>query len=173
MKVRIDRKKRIWLLWAVPVLTAVALGGAQGAPAMGRGPGNGPPFLMRLELSEAQKAELRQKLPPLQAEQKALQERMDAMRPRLQSLRQAESFDEQAVRQVFQEMAPLMEDMAVQRARFMFAVKAVLTPEQLAKIEARRAERPGRRGAMRARQAAMWDTWLQMPAAGSSGAGQP
>ena len=41
LKVRIDRKKRIGLFWAVPVLTALALGGAQGAPAMGRGPGNG------------------------------------------------------------------------------------------------------------------------------------
>jgi protein CpxP len=171
MKARMDGEKRVAVILAVGVLAALLAVGIQGVQAMGRG--GGLRLLMQLDLSDAQKAELRQQLPQLRAEREALQGQVDALRQRMQALMEAESFDEQAVRQAFREMAPLMEDMAVQRARFLFAVKAVLTPKQIAKVKTRRIDWQARRGVSRDLQAEMLETWLQMPAGGAPGAGQP
>lgn len=168
MSIRIDGKKRGAVILAAGVLAAMAVLGTQAVQAMGRGgQGGGLRMLMQLDLSDAQKAALRQQLPRLHAEREAMQGQIDELRQRMLALMEAETFDEQQVRQTFRELTPLMEDMAVQRARFLFAVKAVLTPEQIAKVKARQADWQDRRGERRAFQAEMLETWLQMPAAGT------
>ncbi|MGD9098019.1 MAG: Spy/CpxP family protein refolding chaperone [Desulfobacterales bacterium] len=153
------------------VLALIALVGVGGVYAFGhRGPGGhgggfgGLKMLMQLDLTDAQKSQIREVLPAFRAEKDRRQADHDAMRERMKALMEAERFDEDEVRLAFREMAPLMEDMAVSRLRFMHAVKAVLTPAQIAAVKERFMDRDSRRGEHRRMRESMMDTWLSMPA---------
>jgi Spy/CpxP family protein refolding chaperone len=123
---------------------------------------------MQLDLTDAQKARVRDMLPAYRAEKDARQEALQAKQQRMRALMEAEPFDENEVRQAFREIAPLMEDMAVLRGQFMHDIKSILTPEQIAAIKDKHLNRDNRRGEHRRMQRSMLDTWLNMPAGSES-----
>ena len=69
-------------------------------------------------------------------------------------------------------MAPIMEEMAVLRARFVFDLKDILSPEQVQRLQARREGARDRRHKHRQYRQEMMDTWLQMPADDSADAAE-
>jgi Spy/CpxP family protein refolding chaperone len=91
---------------------------------------------------------------------------MHAARETMHSLMTAEALDENGIRAASQDMAPIMEEMAVMRARFFFDLKGILTPEQVQQLQERhQGARERQRRHQHFRQE-MMDTWLQMPAEG-------
>jgi protein CpxP len=169
MAVKRQRMKTIGIV--AGVLALAVLVGAGGVYGWGHGgPGGhgggfgGLKMLMQLDLTDAQKAQVRELLPAFRAEKDRRQADRQAMRTRMKALVEAERFDENEVRLAFREMVPVMEDMAVTRVRFMHDVKAILTPAQIAQIEERMAGRENRRGEQRRLRESMMDTWLSMPA---------
>ncbi len=156
-------------------LALVALAWAGGVYAFGHGgPGGhgggfgGLKMLMQLDLSDDQKARIRGMLPAYRAEKDRRQGDLESLRERMRDLMEAERFEEDTVRQTFREMAPLMEDLAVLKVRFMHDVKTVLTPEQIAQVKERHMDREDRRGEHRRIRESMLDTWLSAPAGNES-----
>jgi len=123
-------------------------------------------MLWELDLSAEQKTAIRELLPAYREEKDALREKMHAARETMHTLMTADVLDEGGIRETARSMAPLMEEMAVLRARFVFDLKDVLTPEQVAKLQARRAGAMERRHQHRRFHEDMMDSWLQMPADG-------
>ena len=123
-------------------------------------------MLWELDLSAEQKTAIRELLPAYREEKDALREKMHAARETMHTLMTADVLDEGGIREAARSMAPLMEEMAVLRARFVFDLKDVLTPEQVAKLQARREGAMERRHQHRRFHGDMMDTWLQMPADG-------
>ncbi|MBL0716404.1 MAG: Spy/CpxP family protein refolding chaperone [Desulfosarcina sp.] len=167
----LELRKMAVLVIVAGMLVMVAGVGVRWAHAFGPGGhgGYGGGFgglklLMQLDLTDAQKARILAMLPRYRAEKDARQEELYAMRKRVQALMEADTYNEDEVRQAFREMAPLMEDMAVGRAQFMFDIKSVLTPEQIAFIKDKHANQQRRRGEHRKIRESMLDTWLQTPA---------
>jgi Spy/CpxP family protein refolding chaperone len=125
-------------------------------------------MLMQLDLTEAQKARIRDMLPAYRTAQDDREDALQAMRRQMRALVEADRFDENEVRQAFREMAPLMEDMAVLRMQFIHDIKSVLSPEQIARIKDRHMDRENRRGEHRRTRESMLDTWLSTPAGNAS-----
>lgn len=171
------RKRTSQVIVAGALVLTIAIG-AQWAHAFGRGGhgghgGHGGGFgglkmLMQLELTDAQKARIREMLPAYRAERDARQDALHAKRQEMRTLMEADSFDEEAVRQTFREMAPLMEDMAVLKGHFMHDIKSVLTPEQAASIKDKCPNKENRRGERRRIKESMLDTWLNTPVGSES-----
>lgn len=165
-----ERKMTIVAIVAGALVLTAAFG-VQWVHAFGRG-GNGGhgggwgrlEMLMQLDLTDTQKAQIREMLPAYRAEKEGLRDALHAKRQHMQTLMEADRLDEEAVRQTFREMAPLMEDMAVLGGRFRHDIKAVLTPEQVAAVLDRRLNREKRRGEHHRMRASMLDTWLNTPA---------
>jgi Spy/CpxP family protein refolding chaperone len=136
------------------------------------GGGDGMPLRMlwNLDLSPEQKAAIGQMLPAYRAEKDALREKMHTARQTMHALMTADALDENGIREASRTMAPIMEEMAVLRARFVFDFKDILSPEQVAQLQARREGGMERRHKHRQFRQDMMDTWLQMPAGGSMGA---
>jgi len=129
-------------------------------------------MLWNLDLSTEQKAAIGQLLPAYREEKDALRDKMHAARETMHTLMTAEALDENAVREASRAMAPIMEDMAVLRARFVFDLKDILSPEQVQQMQKRREGAMGRGHKHRQFHQEMMDTWLQMPADGSAGAAE-
>jgi protein CpxP len=139
---------------AVVVLAAGAtLAVAQPGPRRGfgeRGPGGpGGPFgavhvelLRGLDLSEAQREQVRTIVTSHREESQALQQRQQAAMRALQEA--TEGTDEAAIRQQGEAVGAVIADAAVLRSKVRAEVWAVLTPEQQAKAEQLRAERKAR-----------------------------
>jgi Spy/CpxP family protein refolding chaperone len=129
-------------------------------------------MLWNLDLSAEQKAAIGQMLPIYRAEKDALREKMHTARETLHTLMTADALDESGIRETSRAMAPIMEEMAVLQARFMFDLRGILSPEQVAKLQARREDARERWHARRRFRQDMMDTWLQMPTDGSPGAAE-
>ena len=125
-------------------------------------------MLWNLDLSTEQKAAIGQLLPAYRGEKDALRDKMHAARETMRTLMTAEALDEDAVREASRAMAPIMEDMAVLRAHFVFDLKDILSPEQVQQMQKRREGAMGRGQKHRHFRQEMMDTWLQMPADGSA-----
>ena len=69
-----------------------------------------------------------------------------ASRDELQKLARADKFDQAAVRRAADTQAKALSDMAVMRVQTQNQVRAVLTPEQKAKLDQMRQEHESRRG---------------------------
>ena len=69
-----------------------------------------------------------------------------ASREELDKLARADKFDQAAVRRAADTQAKALSDMAVMRVQTQNQVRAVLTPEQKAKLDQMRQERESRRG---------------------------
>ena len=120
----------------------------------GHGRGGGPGGMdghrlehlaLRLELSDGQRAELRQ---AFEARFEAGAETRRALFEARQELRRqihADGFDEEAVRQAAAAVAALEADAAVDRARQAQKLRQILTPDQVAELERMRDERGERR----------------------------
>ncbi len=136
----------------------------------GHGEGGGMPLKMlwNLDLSTEQKAAVHKLLPAYRTEKEALREKMHAARETMHAFMTADALDEDGIREASRNMAPIMEDMAVLRARFLFDLKDILSPEQVQKLRERHQGATHRREKNRRFRQEMMDTWLQMPAGDAS-----
>ncbi|MBD0369702.1 MAG: Spy/CpxP family protein refolding chaperone [Pyrinomonadaceae bacterium] len=129
-------------------------GGPRGerGPRGPRGPGGPIPFLRDLNLTDAQKAQVKQIVDNFEASTKELREKMRGLRgPEGDAL--SGTFDEAAVRSAAQARAAVQVELEVAHARMLSQVYNVLTAEQKAQLaerrqqfEQRRREGPGERG---------------------------
>ncbi|HEV7842348.1 MAG TPA: Spy/CpxP family protein refolding chaperone, partial [Pyrinomonadaceae bacterium] len=128
--------------------------GERGFGPRGGGPGGPIPFLRDLNLTDAQKAQVKQIVDNFEASTKELHEKMRNLRGGEMDVLKDGSFDEAAVRSAAQARAQVDVELEVARARMLSQVYAVLTPEQKAKLaerrqqfEQRRQQRDSERGA--------------------------
>ena len=165
------KPRRPIIVIATAILALAAGSAVHGVHAFGNGGHGGPhgggfgglKMLMQLDLTDAQKTRISELLPAYRAQKDARRASLRDMRRQMRVLIEAERFDEEAVRQTFREMAPLMEDMAVSRVQFMHDLKAVLTPEQVERVKDKHMNRENRRGEHRRIRESILDTWLSTP----------
>ena len=113
-------------------------GGPRGEHRGPHGRGGFVPFLRDLNLSDAQKAQIKQITDSFEASTKPLWERLGEQRDGEMDALKDGAFDEAAVRAAAQERANVHVELEVARARMMSQVYALLTPEQKAQIAQRR-----------------------------------
>jgi protein CpxP len=117
-------------------------GGERGGPG---GPRGGHiPFLRDLNLTDAQKAQIKQITTSFEESTKPLRQRMDASHEGEFAALTGE-FNESAVRTAAQERANVQVELEVARARMASQIYALLTPEQKAQVAQRRQEFEQRR----------------------------
>ena len=146
-------------------LAAVLAGGAlmyaqgpgPGGPR-GRGPGGVGPermeagvMLRGLDLSEAQQQQIRQLREQHREQTRPIVERLREARQAREAAMTATPFNEGQIRAAMQQLAVVESDLAVQQARLQADVRAILTPEQVQQLDARRAERDARMNERRER----------------------
>ena len=120
-------------------------GGPGGPGGFGRGGFGGPLAMLRqLDLTDDQRAQVRQVMDSHRDEQRAVGERVMAAHRAQRDAVTAAQFDEQAVRAKAAELAAAEADAAVLRAKVHSEVFAVLTPEQQAKAAELEAQREAR-----------------------------
>ncbi len=118
--------------------------------------------LMELDLTDAQKTGVSDIIVKYRAEETGIRTQLKNARENLMNVVHADVFNEQDVRQAFQQMSPLIEDMTVLGAKFMDELKNVLNPEQLEEMKKCRKEFSGKMGkGMKFRQQ-MIDTYLKV-----------
>lgn len=118
------------------------------------GPGMlGPLMLGRLDLSEAQRDQVKKIVDSHQDEQKALGERGRAAHEALDAASSGDMFDEGLIRTRAAELAMVDADAAVARARIYGEVLQVLTADQRSQIKRMQAEMKDRQAAMEKRRA--------------------
>ena len=139
------------------ILAVVGLAQQGGGPGHGRGPGGpgfhgGPPrdglgpIARDLNLTDAQKAEIKKIRDAFEESTKSLRDQMEAQRPDgPPDFLKDGAFDEAAVRAAAQARANLHVEMDVAHARMMSQIFNVLTAEQKAQLEAKRQEFEQRR----------------------------
>lgn len=159
-------KKSIWLSVAMVAALASGVGRAQEERGPGpeggmrgprpggggmremRGPGPaeeaGLAGLRELDLTPEQREQAVAAVKAGREESRALMERMRVAREKQMELIHADTFDEGAIRAAVQETAKIEEELAVMRAKSAQAVRAILTPEQQAKLKDLRKEARGR-----------------------------
>jgi protein CpxP len=122
-------------------------GGPGGPGGFGRGGPGGPLAglpIRELNLTEAQREQVRQIVESHQAETRAVAERAMAARQALHAVTTSPTFDEAQVRAKAAELAAVEADFAVARARIFADVYQILTPEQQAKAKELSDSRPRR-----------------------------
>jgi protein CpxP len=107
--------------------------------------------LRGLDLTDAQRTQVRQVVEGRREELRVVGERLAAARRAQHDAVTAATLDEGTVRAKTAELAEVMADAAVLRARLHSEVFAVLTPEQQAKAAELKAQRQSRRDQMRER----------------------
>jgi periplasmic protein CpxP/Spy len=118
-----------------------------GGPGRGRGGPGGPLAglpLRELNLTDAQRDQVKQIVDSRQQEARAIGERAMAAREALHAATTSPSFDEGLIRAKAAEVAAIEADMAVSRARVFADVFQMLTPEQQAKVKELNDSRPHR-----------------------------
>ena len=120
----IYQSRGVFIVMAAGILALFTAVGVHGVHAFGNGGHGGGGFgglkmLLQLDLTDAQKTQIRDMLPAYRAEKETRRDALRDKREKMRDLIEAERFDEEAVRQAFREMAPLMEDMAVSRVHVM------------------------------------------------------
>jgi Spy/CpxP family protein refolding chaperone len=170
MMKRMKHPSALFLVVGLIVIGTLGTAGMVMARGGHGGPGGGMhlKMLWDLDLSTEQKAAIGQMLPAYREEKDALRDKMHTARETMRTLMTADALDEDAVREASRAMAPIMEDMAVLRARFVFDLKDILSPEQVQQMQKRREGAMGRGHKHRQFRQEMMDTWLQMPADGSA-----
>ena len=120
----------------------------QGGPGMRGGPGG--PFgmaglpLRGLELTDAQREQVRTIMESHSADQKAVGDKMIAARKALHEAIAADTLDEAAIRAAAAEVGAAEADAAVLQAKIHGEVFAILTPEQVKKAKELRSEMENR-----------------------------
>ncbi len=134
---------------ALVVGTVLAAGGAFAAAGAGRDggrecgghAGRGDRFAKALGLSADQKAQIRSIFEKHRPELLPLRKEFAAEKRALRDMIHSEPADEAAIRAQVAKLAATGADLAVRRARISHEVRAVLTPEQTAKLKAWREKR--------------------------------
>lgn len=141
--------------------TVVAAQGPGPGGPRGRGPGFGPGFgrggpqaglaLRALDLTEAQREQVRQLTEQHRQQTRALVERARAAGDAQRQAMEAPAFNEQQVRAAAQALAEVQTDLAVQQARLRSDIYALLTAEQQQRLQQMQAERETRQNERRER----------------------
>lgn len=131
--------------------TVVAAQGRGPGGPRGRGPGFGPGFgpgrpraglaLRALDLTDAQREQVRQFTQQHREQTRALVEHAHAAWEAQRQAMDAPSFSEQQVRAAAQALAEAQTDLVVQQARLQSDIYALLTSEQQQRLQQMRAER--------------------------------
>lgn len=134
-------------LAAVSLVLALALvvqarpfrsGSRDGGPGAAIG---GLKAVLELKLSEDQQAQLSNIIIKYEEQREGLMGRMIEARKKLAAVLKAEPFDEKDARNAFQEVSEVKEDLFVLGAKMMSEMKGVLSPEQLQRLQERKAQR--------------------------------
>jgi len=148
--------------------TAAALAGpfmgGKGGHGVG-GPGiGGMRALMQLDLSQDQKQSIYDILQKYQDKQQAVRISIREHKKEFFDLTSDGNFNEEEVRQAFQESVPALEEAFILRAKIKSEIYAVLTSAQLEELQQIRTEHAGRRhgGKNNGFRRAMLETWLLM-----------
>jgi Spy/CpxP family protein refolding chaperone len=134
------------------VLYAQGPGFGQGR-GFGRGPG-GPGVMLplrQLDLTEAQRQQIRQLTERHRTDVRPLLERLRSAASAQQQAMNAVPVDEGRVRAAVEDLARVQADVAVQQARFQSDIFTLLTPEQQQRVQQLRAERDARQQQRRQR----------------------
>lgn len=127
--------------------------GHRGHDGMERGPFGGR-FAEKLNLTDAQKEQMKQITTRFHESTKALREKSQDGRQGMFDMLNGGTFDEAAVRAAAQARANNHVEMEVARARMMSEMFAILTPEQKAQVAAMRQQMEQKRQEWRAREGA-------------------
>ncbi len=100
--------------------------------------------LRALDLTEAQRQQVRQLTEQYREQTKPLMDRVQAAQEARRQALEAIPFNEQQIRSASQALAEVEVELAVQRGRFQSDVYALLTPEQQARLQKMRADREAR-----------------------------
>ena len=123
-------------------------GGPGGPGRRGPGAGRGGPQaalpLRALDLTDAQRDQVRQLTEQHREQSRDLLERVRAARDAQRKAGEAVPFSEQDVRAAAQALGELESELAVSQARLQSEIQALLTPEQQQKLQTMRAERAAR-----------------------------
>lgn len=152
----------------VVVGIAIMIGGmviikanAFGPPHHGGG-GLGFKTLMELDLSDSQKAAVRNIVGKYREQGEPIRDQLLEAKENTRDVVEAEPFDEENVRQAFKEILPLLEEAMVLKTKCMVELRSILNPDQLELLKEKRAEVAEKmKKGMRFRES-MIDTWLQM-----------
>ena len=111
------------------------------------GPGRGQMMLPlgQLDLTEAQRTQVRQLAEQHRTSMRSLMERMRTAADARRQAIEAVPVDEGRIRAAMQELAQAQADLAVQQARMQSDVYGLLTPEQQERVQQLRAGRSSRR----------------------------
>lgn len=131
------------------------------APPHHRGGCLGLRGLMTLDLSDSQKAEVGGVIDKYREEGKALVDSLFEARENSRAAMQAEPFDEEKVRQAFQQISPILEDLMVLKAKVMAEVRPLLTADQLELLNQQWSQRCERMRHGKRFGESMVDAWLQ------------
>jgi len=115
-------------------------GRGRGGPGGPMGPDNPLMMLGRLDLTDAQRGQVKQILDSHRDEQKALGDREFAAHSALEASIAADGLNEAVIRGKAAEVAAVESDMAVMRARVYAEIFQMLTPEQQAQAKQNQAE---------------------------------
>jgi len=133
------------MLAAFPMVWTVGLASAGEGGGHGGGGHHGPfPMLKKLGLTDVQKREVAGILKENRDQIKSLATQMADARKKVFALAGAAEYNEAALRQAAQDAAKVHEDMIVLRAQMGQKIRAILTPEQLAKLDAMKAKFGGK-----------------------------
>jgi protein CpxP len=136
-------------------LTA-AIVGPSSLYAQGRGVGRGPGFghgpdaailmlpLRQLDLTDAQRTQVRQLMERHRSDAFPLVERLRTAADAQRQAMEAAPVDEARIRTAVEQVAQVQADLAVQRARLQSEILSVLTPEQQQRLQQLRAEQKAR-----------------------------
>lgn len=120
-------------------------------------------MLMQLDLTDAQKAEVRTIINKYREQRKNMNLQLPEAKEQLRSAIHAKDFNEENVRQAHQKLSSIMEELVVLRAKIMAELKPVLTADQLKVLEEKRAEASEKMKERRQLRQTMMDVWLQSP----------
>lgn len=128
-----------------PVLPALVLVGLMALPAFA-GPrgGGGFRFLRHLDLTGAQKTQVREVAETYRTEMRTRMNDLRSARQALRDIVHGEAFDEAAVRQAHKNVSAQGEELAVLRAKAFADIRPILTPEQLETLKELPARKSGR-----------------------------
>ena len=94
-------------------------------------------LIEELNLSEDQKEQVEAIIARYQDEKESLVENLREAREQLSTMIFAEGFDEAAVRQAFQRVSSIMEELVVLKAKMIAELRTVLDPEQIGYLKGR------------------------------------
>jgi len=128
------------IAFSLVLVPAIALHARPFAPGFrdGRAGIGGLKVLLELNLTEDQRLQVMNILNRYEGQREILRHDVMGAGRNVAKVLRAESFDEEKTRKAFGEASAVREEMLVLRAKMIFEIKAVLTPEQLQLLQEKR-----------------------------------